>query len=87
MRDLVAVLLYLLRVALAAAVGVCGCWWLMLGFCSRWLFGVTVLCGHNAFLPLFLLVPIAGVIGWFVLAPITWATKRAKPANPPENAA
>jgi hypothetical protein len=86
MRDF-AVLLYLLRLTLAAAVGVFGGWWLTLGFCSRWLLGVTVLCGHNAFIPLFLLVPIAGGLGWFILAPVTWAAKRAKPAESPQDAA
>ena len=87
MRDVVMVLLYLLRVALAAAVGAFGGWWLTLGFCSRLLFGETVLCGHNAFIPLFLLAPIAGVIGWFILAPVTWAAKRAKHASSTQDAA
>ena len=87
MRYLVAVLLHLLRVLLAATVGAFGGWWLMLGFCSVWLFGETILCGHNAFVPLFVLVPIAGVVGWFLLAPVTGAKKRAKPASPPQNAA
>jgi hypothetical protein len=85
MRNIITVFLYLLRVALAGAAGAFGGWWLMQGFCSRWLFGESVVCGHNAFIPLFLLVPLAGLMSWFLLAPVTWSVKRS--GNPPNRAA
>jgi hypothetical protein len=81
MRNPVEVLLYVLRGLLSVALGVFGGWWLMVGFCSGVLFGHTVMCGHNAVIPLLLLAPVAGFLGWFALAPVTWRAKRGRLAS------
>ena len=86
MRNVTRGLLYLLRLALAGAVGVIGGWGLTMGLCSRWFVGFSVICGHNAYIPLYLLVAIACAIGWFILAPVT-RTRKPKVAGRPQDAA
>jgi len=74
MRDLVAVLLYLVRVAVAAGAGIFGGWSLSKVLCEYALPGFV--CGHNAFITVFFLVPLVGLLSWFLVSPITWAVQR-----------
>ena len=77
MRDFVAVLLYLLRAIAAVSIGAVGGWWVSKLLCYGLLPGA--LCGHNAPITLFFVIPVVGLVGWYLVSPITWAVQREPP--------